>query len=70
MVEYKSALTSRGVWGGILAGLPAFGKLLEAVHVVPPGSVDQIYPILVSLAGGVLSIWGRVSATKKISGLV
>lgn len=66
--QSKGALTSMGVWGGLITLLPvldAAHSWLEASQAFLPGPVKYVTIAL----GAVLSIVGRVKAEKKITGL-
>ena len=67
ITEYKSALASKGVWGGLIA--VAAGLLALFGYAISP--VDQVQLVnlvagIVSAIGGILGIIGRISATKRI----
>jgi len=67
LIGTKSLLTSRGVWGGLLAVVASIAGLFG--YTVTP---DQQFELLEAAAlvasgvGGVVAVWGRVSATKRI----
>jgi hypothetical protein len=67
MVDTKSILASKGVWGGAIAFLAGvaglFGFTVAPVDVA--GITANIDAIIVAV-GGLLAIWGRVTATKAI----
>lgn len=59
---------SRAVWGGVIAiaapVLNATGRL-----TVTPADAQQVVDVLTAIAagvGGLLAVWGRVSATSRI----
>ena len=67
ITEYKSALTSKGVWGGLIA--LAAGLLGLLGYTI--SSADQVQLVnlvagIVSTIGGILAIIGRIRATKRI----
>lgn len=66
--DSKGALHSLGVWGGIVATLPAVDALLLALGVLPIPVVSEGVGIIVSAVGGLVSIFGRVRAKKAIKG--
>lgn len=63
----KSALLSSTVWGGgiaaILGGLAPWLVYVEVLKEGLPPLISQG----AALFGGILAVWGRVKATKKIS---
>ncbi len=67
LIGTKSLLASRGVWGGLLAVLASIAGLFG--YTITP---DQQFELLEAAAlvasgiGGILAVWGRVSATKRI----
>ena len=69
LIESKGLLKSKTVWGGLIALIPVVSKVLESVGVVPPGVIDASVELITSTLGGVLAIWGRVSAKQKVEGL-
>jgi hypothetical protein len=66
----KGALASTGVWGGIIASIPAIDALLVAFKVLPFPAVGEVANLVIPLLGGLLSIFGRVKADKKIKGIL
>jgi len=68
MTEKKSMLASRGVWGAAitiaaaLAGLAGY-QLGDDVQ----GSALSLLDEAAVLVGGVLALWGRVRASKRLS---
>lgn len=69
-MQKKGALSSKTVWGGAIAALPALDALLVALKILPVPFLGDAAQILTSAIGGVLSIFGRFKAEKKISGLM
>lgn len=65
----KSALTSLGVWGGIIAILPSLLQGLGDIGLIPLDIVSPIIALIGAVLGGSVSIYGRVAATKTISKL-
>lgn len=67
MEEVKSVLASKTVWGGILAVLAAVAGFL-GYTVTPADQVAlmEIGAAVVGAVGGVLAIYGRIVATKRI----
>jgi hypothetical protein len=70
LIGDKGLLTSKTVWGGIISALPAIGKILEVTGVIPPGIVDASTALITSTLGGILSIYGRITATKQITSIL
>jgi hypothetical protein len=65
--EVKSALASKAVWGGIIA--VAAGLLGLWGYKVAPEDQARIVELAMAIGasvGGVLAIYGRVRATKRI----
>ncbi len=67
MKDKKQWYTSKGVWGGIVsticAGLAIFGKVVDPeTQLFLTDSVYQIAMAVGSLIGGIVAIWGRLSA--------
>ena len=61
----KPAVQSMGIWGGVIAVLPA---VLEAVDILKelPGAAAPV----ISLVGGLLALYGRWNAKKPIKGVI
>lgn len=67
MFETKSALTSRAVWGGVLAmAAPLAGWLGYTVSSADQAEIAALVSAAISVIGGALAIWGRIKATKRI----
>lgn len=64
----KGALFSMGIWGGVMAFLPQAVDFLSQVAQIP-GMPPQVKTIAAAV-GGLLAIYGRLTATKKIAGMV
>ena len=67
----KTALASKTVWGGIIAVsaglLGMLGYTIDAAAQAEIASdAFNIYTAVVSVVGGVLAIYGRIKASKKI----
>lgn len=63
----KSALQSRGVWGGAAAVVGGLGGVLG--YSISPQDVAQLPVLITSITssiGGLLAIYGRIKATHKI----
>jgi hypothetical protein len=63
--DVKGWLTSKTVWGGIIA---AVSSVLSAVFKleIPVEATTEIATSAAGIAGGLLAIYGRVKAVKKI----
>jgi hypothetical protein len=73
--DKKPAVKSWSIWGSVLQVLPLF-YLIEKGLDLPSGFVErliasgnELYLAAVSFAGLVLSVWGRLRANSRISGL-
>lgn len=63
----KSWAASRGVWGGVVAVAGALGGLFGYTLVdADQASLVEALSQIASAVGGVVAIWGRVTASKKI----
>ena len=69
MEDTKKTIQSVGMWGGTIALLPAIDALLSFFNIVPDGLLTQNLKEVASGLGGLLAIWGRLRASKKIDGL-
>lgn len=66
--ETKYFLTSKGVWGGIIAVVAGIAGLLG--YVVSPedqASLEALVAGIVSAVGGIVAIYGRIKATQKVT---
>jgi hypothetical protein len=63
----KSILSSKTVWGGVLALVPAivsgFGYAISGADAA---QLQSLVPELVSAVGGIIAIFGRIVATKQV----
>lgn len=66
----KGAITSVGVWGGVIAAIPALDALLVAFRLLPFPALGELSQLLIPAIGGAISIFGRVRAEKKIKGVM
>ena len=70
MDDTKSALTSTGVWGSVIALLGAFAPLiLPAIGLKTAGDQQAAVAVasqLVTGVGAALALYGRMNATKRI----
>ena len=63
----KSILASRTFWGALLVILASFFNLLGyAISEDMQAEAGELIAGFTSLVGGVIALWGRVKATKKI----
>lgn len=67
MGELKNWYTSKTVWGGVVAILASCSHLLgvEIAADDQGGLVDSL-TALAAAAGGLVAIWGRISARKRL----
>lgn len=61
----KSPLASLGVWGGLLASASGLGSVLQYIDILKEG-LPPIMTAGTALFGGLLAIYGRIRATRKI----
>ena len=67
MPDTKSFLTSKTIWGGLLAiAAPAIGILGYTITPADQAAIVAVATSLASAVGGALTIWGRIKATKRI----
>lgn len=66
LVEEKPLSKSKTFWGVLIALVPVIDTGLSLIGVVPAGTLSEGAGILVSAAGSLLAIYGRVKAEKKI----
>jgi hypothetical protein len=65
--DTKSIFASRGVWGALIAVLAAGGGLLG--YTITPDQQVQVVESVALIAsgiGGLVALWGRISATKRL----
>jgi hypothetical protein len=67
-MESKGALQSVGVWGSLISLVPAALELVA--RVADSGALGPNGVAVAAAVGGLLSLWGRLKAKKKIEGLV
>lgn len=67
MDDYKSLFTSKTVWGGIIAVAAGLAGVF-GYSVSPADQVQAIDALsgVAAAVGGIVAIFGRVKATKKI----
>jgi hypothetical protein len=67
MIDTKSILSSKGVWGGIIAVLAALAGVFGFnVSTEDTSAIVSHLDGIIAAAGGLLAIYGRIAATKKI----
>lgn len=67
MESYKGLFASKTVWGGIAALLAGVAALLGyAVSADDVATLTELLTGIAAAAGGLIAIWGRATATKKI----
>lgn len=67
---FKPALASKTILGGVIAILPLIDYILVQAGISEAGSVTAAESVIVSAVGGALSILGRMTAKKKIKGVL
>jgi len=60
MTDVKSWIESKTIWGIIIALSPVFSNMVGF-------NISEIAESIVALAGSALAIYGRITASKKIS---
>lgn len=63
----KSAVKSIGVWGGLIAIVPAIDQILSVFGVLPAGTLNGASEAVIAAIGGVLAVFGRVRASQIVS---
>jgi hypothetical protein len=67
MEETKSLLASKTVWGGIIVVLSVVASMVGyTISAEDQVALTSFVGEAITLVGGLLAIWGRVTATKKI----
>lgn len=69
MNETKGALSSVGVYGSVLSIVTGLTPILEQLQVVQAQLIPNAVLAITGLLGGLISLWGRLRAKKKISRL-
>lgn len=63
----KGFFSSVGIWGGLIAlGAGVAGIFGYAVSADDTAQLSALVDDLVAAVGGLVAIWGRIRATKKI----
>lgn len=69
MDDSKGWYSSRTIWGGIIAvGAAIAGAFGYTVSDVDQSQLMEIVSTVAAALGGVVAIWGRITASKSISG--
>lgn len=66
-MQSKSWFASKTMWGAILATLAGFAGVLG--YTVSPediAGIEQAVVSLISIVGGLVAAWGRITASKPI----
>jgi len=66
----KGLLASTTAQGAIIAGIPAIDAVLVQLGIFTEPMLTPALTAVVSAAGAILALWGRIKATKKIRGLL
>lgn len=68
-MDSKSWLASKGVWGGIIAVAASIVGQLLGLTITEADVTQTVQHVsdLISAAGGLLAIYGRIKATKVIT---
>jgi hypothetical protein len=67
----KSAAGSLGVWGSLIAALG--GGVVVGGVLITPDDINEALQLIAALAsaiGGLLSLWGRLRATRRIDRVI
>ena len=65
--DTKPAAASLGVWGGLVASLG--GGVMIGGYLITPDDINTALTLVAagaSAVGGLLSLWGRIRATRQI----
>lgn len=67
MNNFKGMLSSKGVWGGLIVVLSALlGMFGYSIGLEDQQALVDAVSQLGAIIGGVLAIYGRITATKRI----
>lgn len=71
MSTTKALLASRTFWGAVVAGLSGLLSLWGR-DIAPADQAELVETAatLAAMAGSIVAVWGRVTASKRIGGLV
>ncbi|GAD55505.1 hypothetical protein [Limimaricola cinnabarinus] len=67
MTDYKSVFASKTVWAGIVVVLATIAQFFGyEISAADQASIVVILTQAVTLIGGIVAIYGRITATRKI----
>lgn len=67
LTDTKSIWASKTIWGGAIALLAAAAGLLGyAITADQQAELIETGSMIVSAVGGLIALWGRIAATKRI----
>ncbi len=67
LTDAKSVWASKGVWGGAIAVLAALAGLLGyAITPEQQAEIVETGALIASGIGGLVALWGRIAATRRI----
>ncbi len=67
MNNFKGMLSSKGVWGGLIVVLSALlGMFGYTIGLEDQQALTDAVSQIGAIAGGLLAIYGRITATKRI----
>ncbi len=67
LTDTKSIFASKGVWGGAIAVLAALAGLFGyAISPEQQAQIVETAALVASGVGGLVSLWGRIAATRRI----
>ena len=67
MNNFKGVLSSKGVWGGVIVVLSALlGMFGYKIGLEDQQALTDAVSQLGAMVGGLLAIYGRITATKRI----
>ena len=69
LTDSKSLWASKGVWGGAIAVVAAIAGLFGyTVTEDQQGQIVETGALIASGVGGLVALWGRIVATRRIGG--
>lgn len=66
MNGFKSLFASKGIFGAVLAFVPALDLLQQAISAAPEGVLPVAVQAAMASVGSVLAFIGRLNATQQI----